>query len=55
MINTKDMALALNVLLQITPSSLWGEPLHTSGLFPFILNSLLEEKVDFVIPVIVYY
>lgn len=44
-LNIKDMAVALGVTLQLTPSSLWGEALHVSGLFAFIVKSLKDDKV----------
>jgi hypothetical protein len=43
--NIKDMIIALNLLVQITPSSLWGEALHVSGLFSHILGTLIESDL----------
>lgn len=37
------MLVSLNLLFQLTPSSLWGEPLHISGLFATMLKNLLNE------------
>lgn len=44
-INLKDMTIALNHLFQISNSSLWAEPLHTSGLFAVFTKTLMEDKV----------
>ena len=44
-INVKDMAIIINMAVQLTPSGLWGSALHESGLFAFLVNSLQEEKV----------
>ncbi|TFK29370.1 ran binding protein 11 [Coprinopsis marcescibilis] len=41
-INIKDMVISLGFLVQLAPSSLWGEPLHTSGLFAHLLLTLNE-------------
>ena len=45
--NQKGALIALQLLIQrITQTSaLWVEPLHTSGLFPYLLNSLIENEV----------
>lgn len=43
--NVKDMAIIVNMAVQLAPSNLWGEPLHTSGLFTYLVRSLREEKV----------
>ncbi|KAF7301791.1 Importin N-terminal domain-containing protein [Mycena indigotica] len=40
--NIKDMILALNLLVQLAPSALWGEPMHTSGLFSVLLKTIVE-------------
>jgi hypothetical protein len=39
------MIIALNILVQVTPSSLWGEAMHVSGLFSYLLETLLENEV----------
>lgn len=44
-VNVKDMAIALQLALQLAPSSLWGEALHVSGLFAYIVGGLKEDKV----------
>ncbi|KAJ7178998.1 armadillo-type protein [Mycena filopes] len=41
-INLKDMILSLNLLVQIAPSQLWGEAMHTSGLFSVLMKNLLD-------------
>ncbi|KAJ7068412.1 armadillo-type protein [Mycena amicta] len=44
--NIKDMILALNFLVQLAPSALWGEPMHTSGLFSALLKTIVEGEVS---------
>lgn len=46
-LNVKDMAITLGQVLQLAPANLWGEPLHVSGLFAFIVKSLKEDKVKY--------
>ena len=43
-INVKDMAIGTALACQLAPSNLWGEPLHSSGLFAYLVTSLHEEK-----------
>ncbi|KAF7355443.1 Importin N-terminal domain-containing protein [Mycena sanguinolenta] len=40
--NQKDMIISLNLLLQIAPSTLWGEAMHVSGLFSLLMKNILE-------------
>lgn len=44
-VNIKDILIALNLLIQLTPSNLWGEPMHISGLFAHILTTLIDGEV----------
>ena len=44
-VNVKDMAIALGLALQLAPSNLWGEALHISGLFAYIVKTLQDDKV----------
>lgn len=44
-LNMKDMVIALNLLVQIAPAALWGEAMHISGLFAYLLNALIEGEV----------
>lgn len=44
-LNLKDMVVALNLVVQITPSSLWGEAMHMSGLFAYLLKTLIDNEV----------
>jgi hypothetical protein len=44
-VNVKDMAIALQLVLQLAPSNLWGEAMHNSGLFASIVNALKDDKV----------
>nr|GAT59975.1 predicted protein [Mycena chlorophos] len=39
--NLKDTIFALNLLVQLAPSDLWGEPMHRSGLFAALLNTIV--------------
>jgi hypothetical protein len=41
-LNVKDMMIALNFLFQSQPSSLWGGPLHVSGLFSTLFSVLTD-------------
>ena len=43
--NIRDMLSSLGFAVQLAPSSLWGEAMHISGLFPTVLRSLLDDKV----------
>lgn len=43
-VNVKGMTTALNLLLQISPPNAWGESLHVSGLFGFIVKTLVDDK-----------
>ncbi|KAI0638247.1 ARM repeat-containing protein [Trametes polyzona] len=43
--NVKQMSTALCLLFQIAPSGLWGEALHVSGLFAYIVHGLEEDKL----------
>lgn len=45
--NAKDLVKTLGVVVQITPSGLWGEALHSSGLFPYLLKTLVAGEVWF--------
>ena len=44
-INVKYLLLAVEDLVQNAPSSLWGEPMHTSGLFKRLLDISIEGEV----------
>ena len=44
-INVKDMAGMVQFAVQLAPSSLWGEALHLSGLFGYLVQALEAEKV----------
>ncbi|KAF8165214.1 armadillo-type protein [Crassisporium funariophilum] len=45
-INAKELIQALNLLVQLSPSRLWGEPMHTSGLFCHLLKTLIAGESD---------
>ncbi|KAJ6539488.1 armadillo-type protein [Mycena capillaripes] len=40
--NLKDMLISLNLLVQVAPSTLWGEAMHVSGLFSLLMKTILE-------------
>jgi hypothetical protein len=42
LLNMKDLIIALNLLIQIAPAALWGEAMHTSGLFAYLLRELID-------------
>ncbi|KAK0206374.1 armadillo-type protein [Desarmillaria ectypa] len=44
-VNRRDMLVALNLIVSITPSSLWGEALHVSGLFAYLMKILLDGEI----------
>ena len=44
-INVKDMAVVLGLVIQLAPSSLWGEPMYNSGLFSYLIKTLEDDKV----------
>ncbi|KAJ3559178.1 hypothetical protein NM688_g492 [Phlebia brevispora] len=44
--NIKDMAVTLGLVIQLSPSSLWGEPLHNSGLFGYVVKTLEDDKLQ---------
>lgn len=46
MVNMKDMIVALQFMVQLAPSNLWGEPMHTSGLFSHLLLTLIDGEVS---------
>jgi hypothetical protein len=43
--NVKDILVAIDMILQLAPSSLWGEALHASGLFAHFIKTLIDDKV----------
>ncbi|KIK67986.1 hypothetical protein GYMLUDRAFT_36796 [Collybiopsis luxurians FD-317 M1] len=42
--NKKDALGALSLLLQLTPSELWGDAMNSSGLFPYLLDIFIMDK-----------
>ncbi|KAJ7507960.1 armadillo-type protein [Mycena galericulata] len=40
--NLKDMISSLNLLIQVAPSSLWAEAMHTSSLFSVLMKNIVE-------------
>jgi len=45
--NVKSAMKALALLVQITPSNLWGLAMHTSDLFKYLLSTIMEGEVRF--------
>ncbi|KAJ6628769.1 armadillo-type protein [Mycena sp. CBHHK59/15] len=41
-VNLKDMLNSLNLLVQVAPSTLWGEAMHVSGLFVLLMKNIVE-------------
>ncbi|KAK0490845.1 armadillo-type protein [Armillaria novae-zelandiae] len=44
-VNRKDLLIALNLIVSVTPSALWGEALHVSGLFAYLTKILLDGEI----------
>jgi hypothetical protein len=44
-VNVKALLRSLQLLVQLAPSSLWGESMHLSGLFPSLMKTLLDDEV----------
>ncbi|KAF8639750.1 hypothetical protein AX17_001012 [Amanita inopinata Kibby_2008] len=44
-INIKDMIVTLSILIEITPAALWGESMYSSGLFAFLITTLVEGEI----------
>ncbi|KAF9268117.1 ARM repeat-containing protein [Marasmius fiardii PR-910] len=53
--NQKGTLIALQLLIQTTQPSLWAEPLHLSGLFPYLLHLLIENETDTLVQLEVVY
>ncbi|KDR83604.1 hypothetical protein GALMADRAFT_219426 [Galerina marginata CBS 339.88] len=45
-VNAKELLQSLGLLVQLSPSDLWGEALHTSGLFAHLLKTLIAGEAD---------
>jgi len=43
--NTRQLVQSLTLLFSMSPANIWAEPLHTSGLFPFLLKTLAAGEV----------
>lgn len=44
-VNAKNLIQALNLLIQVSTSDIWGEAMHTSGLFSQLLKVLIAGEV----------
>lgn len=40
----------LGLMTQLCPSLVWGEAMHTSGLFPHLLKAFITDEVCAIIP-----
>ncbi|THH02435.1 hypothetical protein EW026_g424 [Hermanssonia centrifuga] len=45
-VNVKETATVLGLVVQLAPSNLWGEALHHSKLFAFLVKSIEEDKAS---------
>jgi hypothetical protein len=45
LLNMKDLVGLMNFFVQLTPSSAWASHFHTSGLFAWMLNKVVENEV----------
>ncbi|EMD40680.1 hypothetical protein CERSUDRAFT_111258 [Gelatoporia subvermispora B] len=45
-VNIKGLLVALQLIVQVAPAQLWGEPLHLSGLFGHIVQTLMDDKAS---------
>ncbi|KAF8341568.1 ran binding protein 11 [Cantharellus anzutake] len=43
-VNVKDVIDIINIMIQVAPSGLWAEAMHSSGLFDYMLNSVVRDK-----------
>ncbi|PCH41237.1 ARM repeat-containing protein [Wolfiporia cocos MD-104 SS10] len=43
-INVQNLATSLALLFQVAPPQLWGGPLHDSGLFAWLVQTLVDDK-----------
>ncbi|KAF9495444.1 ARM repeat-containing protein [Pleurotus eryngii] len=41
--NLKQMIISLEFLVQLTPASVWAEPMHTSGLFAHLITKVTDD------------
>lgn len=44
-LNMKDLVGLMNLFVQLTPSGVWASHFHSSGLFAWILDKLVENEV----------
>ncbi|KAI0693596.1 ARM repeat-containing protein [Cytidiella melzeri] len=44
-LNVKDMAITIQLCVQLAPSSTWGEALYVSDLFAYVVTALKEDKI----------
>jgi len=53
--NSRDLLRGVSSLVQTSPSSVWGEGMHVSGFFPYILALLFNAKTSGVVATEVVY
>ncbi|KZT42903.1 ARM repeat-containing protein [Sistotremastrum suecicum HHB10207 ss-3] len=41
--NIKEIILSLNLIVQLAPSTLWAQAMHTSGLFALMVQNIIED------------
>lgn len=46
-LNMKDMVGLTNLVVQLTPASTWASHFHSSGLFAWVLNKVVENEVSY--------
>ncbi|KAM6495766.1 Armadillo-type fold [Amanita muscaria] len=44
-LNIRDLITCLGILCQISPASLWAEPMYQSGLFAYLITTLVEGEI----------
>jgi importin-11 len=44
--NVKDVLIVLNLVIQMAPSNMWADAMHHTGLFKWLLNFVVADKVS---------
>ncbi|KDQ29318.1 hypothetical protein PLEOSDRAFT_1038626 [Pleurotus ostreatus PC15] len=47
--NLKQMIVSLEFLVQLTPASVWAEPMHTSGLFAHLITKVTDDDAGSIV------
>ncbi len=45
-VNVKDIVDVINTMTQVATARQWAEAMHISGLFDYLLNSVVKDKVS---------